>query len=380
MERGERVMRFWGITGTNGKTTTAWIFAEFVNSVPGRSCGYITTVEVFDGKRRFSTGYTTPPYAQIKEIVSQMEANGCTDCVMEVSSHAIHQHRTGDIVFSGGIFTNLSEDHLDYHKTMEEYFRVKLSFVQMVASSCTPTPDKGRADLPPFVVCLDGESGREMFNAAGNLPVNVIASKVSSSPYDLSNLPLVGEYNKANVLAAAALAEKASVPRENIQNAIPRLYPRWGRLEKVSNENVAADVYVDFAHTPDGLEKVLSASRGFTRNNLWVVFGAGGDRDKTKRPLMGEVSSRLADKVVITSDNPRSEEPQDIIRDILAGVANVERCEVESDRTKAIHLALSNAKEGDVIIIAGKGHETYQEIKGVKYPFNDALIVSEFTK
>jgi UDP-N-acetylmuramoyl-L-alanyl-D-glutamate--2,6-diaminopimelate ligase len=182
------------------------------------------------------------------------------------------------------------------------------------------------------------------------------------------------------VLAAAALAEKASVPRENIQNAIPRLYPRWGRLEKVSNENVAADVYVDFAHTPDGLEKVLSASRGFTRNNLWVVFGAGGDRDKTKRPLMGEVSSRLADKVVITSDNPRSEEPQDIIRDILAGVANVERCEVESDRTKAIHLALSNAKEGDVIIIAGKGHETYQEIKGVKYPFNDALIVSEFTK
>ena len=373
-------MRFWGITGTNGKTTTAWIFAEFVNSVPSRLCGYITTVEVFDGKKRFSTGYTTPPYAQIKEIVSQMEANGCTDCVMEVSSHAIHQHRTGDIVFSGGVFTNLSEDHLDYHKTMEEYFDVKLSFARMVASSCTPTADMGRGDLPPFVVCLDGGYGREMFNAAGNLPVNVIASSVASSAYDLSALPLVGEYNKANVLAAAALAEKASVPRENIQNTIPSLYPRWGRLEKVSNKFVLADVYVDFAHTPDGLEKMLSAVRGFTRNNLWVVFGAGGDRDKTKRPLMGEVCSRLADKVIVTSDNPRSEEPLAIIEDILAGVPSGAKCIVQADRLKAIYFALENAKEGDVVIIAGKGHEKYQDIKGVKHPFDDALVVSEFTK
>ena len=333
-------MRFWGITGTNGKTTTAWIFAEFVNTVPSRLCGYITTVEVFDGKRRFSTGYTTPPYAQIKEIVSQMEANGCTDCVMEVSSHAIHQHRTGDIVFSGGVFTNLSEDHLDYHKTMEEYFDVKLSFARMVASSCTPTADMGRGDLPPFVVCLDGGYGREMFNAAGNLPVNVIASSVASSTYDVSALPLVGEYNKANVLAAAALAEKASVPRENIQNTIPSLYPRWGRLEKVSNKFVLADVYVDFAHTPDGLEKMLSAVRGFTRNNLWIVFGAGGDRDKTKRPLMGEVCSRLADKVIVTSDNPRSEEPLAIIEDILAGVPSGAKCIVQADRLKAIYFAL----------------------------------------
>lgn len=373
-------MRFWGITGTNGKTTTAWIFAEFVNSVPGRSCGYVTTVEVFDGARRFSTGYTTPPYQQLKEIISSMEQNGCTDCVMEVSSHAIHQHRTGDVVFSGGVFTNLSEDHLDYHKTMEEYFEVKLSFAQMVASSCKPTPEMGRGDLPPFVVCLDGSFGREMFNAAGNLSVNVIPSSIATSKYDLSQLQLVGEYNKSNVLAAAALAEKALVPRENIQRVIPTLSPRWGRLERVANPSVAAETYVDFAHTPDGLDKVLSAAKKFTRNNLWVVFGAGGDRDRTKRPLMGGVCASRADKIVVTSDNPRSEDPEAIIAEIISGISKGVEFVKEADRLKAIHYALSNADEGDVIIIAGKGHETYQEIQGVKYPFDDRVVVAEFRK
>lgn len=371
-------MKFWGVTGTNGKTTTAWIFAEFVNSVPGRKCAYITTVEVFDGKSRFSTGYTTPPYARLREIVSAMEGNGCTDCVMEVSSHAIHQHRTGDIVFSGGVFTNLSEDHLDYHGTIEEYFRVKLGFARMVASSCVPAPSMGRADLPPFVVCLDGGYGREMYNAAGNLPVNVIPSSVSAPQYDLSGLQLAGEYNRSNVLAAAALAEKAGVPRGNIQSVIPALVPRWGRLERIGNPAVRAEVYVDFAHTPDGLDKVLSAARKFTRNELWVVFGAGGDRDRTKRPLMGAACARLADRLVVTSDNPRSEKPGSIIEEVVSGIPRgVDHVE-EPDRRKAIHYALSRAEEGDVVIIAGKGHETYQEIQGVKHPFDDRLVVAGF--
>ena len=178
-------MNFWGITGTNGKTTTTWIFAEFLNATPGRKCGYVTTVEVNTGSRQFYTGYTTPPLAQLKEIFAEMEANGCTDCVMEVSSHAIHQHRTGDTVFSGGIFTNLSEDHLDYHKTMEAYFDVKLDFARQIAAAHPTTPDMGRKDLPPYVVCLDGGYGREMFNAVGNLAVNVIGVSASSSSYDL---------------------------------------------------------------------------------------------------------------------------------------------------------------------------------------------------
>lgn len=371
-------MRVWGITGTNGKTTTAWVFAEFVNAVPGRKCGYITTVEVFDGARRFSTGYTTPPLKQLREIFAAMEANGCTDCVMEVSSHALSQNRTGDTRFAGGAFTNLTEDHLDYHKTMEAYFAAKLELAKKVASEAETRPDMGRGDLPPFVVAMDGEGSREMFNAAGNLSVNVIGVSVAHSAYDLSRLRLVGEYNRSNVLVAAALAEAAGVPRETVQAVIPRLKPRWGRLERVENPEVAAEVYVDFAHTPDGLDKVLAAARGFTPGRLWVVFGAGGDRDPMKRPLMGAAAARRADRVVITSDNPRSEDPLAIIAAVAGGVPEGTWCVREPDRRKAIALALGQAEKGDVVIVAGKGHETTQEIAGVKHPFDDREVVREF--
>ena len=373
-------MRVWGITGTNGKTTTAWVFAEFVNAVPGRKCGYITTVEVFDGARRFSTGYTTPPLKQLREIFAAMEENGCTDCVMEVSSHALSQNRTGETRFAGGAFTNLTEDHLDYHKTMEAYFAAKLELAKKVASGAQTRPDMGRGDLPPFVVALDGEGGREMFNAAGNLSVNVIGVSVAHSAYDLSRLRLVGEYNRSNVLVAAALAEAAGVPRGTVQAVIPRLKPRWGRLERVENPEVAAEVYVDFAHTPDGLDKVLAAARGFTPGRLWVVFGAGGDRDPMKRPLMGAAAARRADRVVITSDNPRSEDPLAIIAAVAGGVPEGTWCVREPDRRKAIHLALGQAEKGDVVVIAGKGHETTQEIAGVKHPFDDREVVREFRR
>ena len=422
-------MRFWGITGTNGKTTTTWITAEFINAAKDRKCGYVTTVEVNTGARQFYTGYTTPPLAQLKEIFVEMEANGCTDCVMEVSSHAIHQHRTGDTVFSGGVFTNLSEDHLDYHKTMEAYFDVKLDFARQIAAAHPTTPDMGRRDLPPYVVCLDGGYGREMFNAVGNLAVNVIGVSAGGTEtrrtsgtsrtqpaYDLSGLQLVGGYNKSNVLCAAALAEAAGVEHETIQAVIPTLKPRWGRLEEVFPSYEArgtkhkARIFVDFAHTPDGLEKVLSAVRGMMRddsqvlhylgnvepqsntrtlehsnNSLWVVFGAGGDRDPMKRPLMGEACAKLADRLVVTSDNPRSEDPLKIIEAIVGGInRTIEQSEqsntvfIEPDRKKAIEYALREAGEGDVVIIAGKGHETTQEIKGVKYPFDDREIVRAF--
>ena len=415
---GDKHMRFWGITGTNGKTTTTWITAEFINAQPGRKCGYITTVEVNTGSRRFYTGYTTPPLKQLKEIFAEMEANGCTDCVMEVSSHAIHQHRTGDTVFSGGVFTNLSEDHLDYHKTMEAYFDVKLDFARQIAAAHPTTPDMGRKDLPPYVVCLDGGYGREMFNAVGNFAVNVIgvSAGVGQQVYDnklnLSELQLVGDYNRSNVLCAAALAEAAGVSHDVIQAVIPTLKPRWGRLEEVKSKSgkVKSRVFVDFAHTPDGLEKVLTAVRKTIQDDsqaaqclgvvdgqsddrkveranasLWVVFGAGGDRDPMKRPLMGEACAKLADRLVVTSDNPRSEDPLKIIDAILVGVDRVigqsERPNwvfVEPDRAKAIRLALTNAGEGDFVIIAGKGHETTQEIKGVKHPFDDREQVREF--
>lgn len=378
-------MKIWGITGTNGKTTCAWIFAEFVSACEGRLCGYITTVEVFDGVRRFSTGYTTPPIGTLREIYAAMEANGCTDCVMEVSSHAIHQNRVGfgtTTVFAGGAFTNLSEDHLDYHGTMEEYFRVKLSFAERISESVRPAPDMGRRDLPPFVVCLDGGFAERMLESVGRLPLNVIPVTFRSPRFDLSALRLAGDYNRSNVLVSAALAEAAGVPHETVQSVIPSLSPRWGRLEKVENPRVRAEVYVDFAHTPDGLEKVLAASRGFTRGRLWVVFGAGGDRDPVKRAPMGEACARLADRLVVTSDNPRGEDPSAIIAQIMEGVRRVAgaegRTQVEPDRRRAIGAALAGAERGDVVIVAGKGHETTQEIAGVKRPFDDRETVRAF--
>ncbi len=376
-------MRIWGITGTNGKTTTTWILAAFIDAAPGRRCGYITTVEVFDGKDRYYTGYTTPPLARLKEIYAAMAANGCTDCVMEVSSHAIHQDRVGFgtvTTFAGGAFTNLSEDHLDYHGTMAEYFRVKLSFAARIAEGAhvAAGASAGRRDFPPFVVCLDGGYAAEMLEAVGRLPLNVLPVSNRSPRFDLAELPLVGDYNRSNVLTAAALAEAAGVPHALIQRTIPTLTPRWGRLERIANPRVKAEVFVDFAHTPDGLEKVLAAARQFCRGRLWVVFGAGGDRDPMKRPLMGAACARLADRVVVTSDNPRSEDPLKIIDDILKGMGDARDVTVEPDRRRAIGRALADAAAGDVVIIAGKGHETTQEIAGVKHPFDDREVARAF--
>ena len=376
-------MRIWGITGTNGKTTTVWILAEFFRADPARRVAYVTTVEVDTTSRKVYTGYTTPPLKQLKELFAEMEANGCTDCVMEVSSHAIHQNRTGDTVFAGGAFTNLSEDHLDYHKTMEEYFRVKLSFAERIAAEGMKAkgwdagvpPEAGRRDFPPFVVCMDGGYAGEMLAACGALPLNVIPVSFKNPRFDLARLQLVGDYNKSNVLVAATLAEAAGVSRDLIQAKIPALLPRWGRLEKVPSQSLA-DVYVDFAHTPDGLEKVLAAARGFTKGRLWVVFGAGGDRDAAKRPWMGAACDKLADELVVTSDNPRSEDPMAIIADVLGGISR--KAKVEADRAAAIHHALAAAGSGDTVIVCGKGHETTQEIAGVKYPFDDREVVRTF--
>ena len=281
-------MNIWGITGTNGKTTTTWVLAEFLRA-GGRRCGYITTVEVDTGARKFSTGYTTPPLTVLKEIFAEMEANGLTDCVMEVSSHAIHQHRTGDTVFDGGGFTNLTEDHLDYHKTMEAYFQTKADFFRRLAES---TPGA------PAAICVDGDYGRRLADICRTHPLRTIECGLSvpngikgiKDFVDLKDLiaakcPLVGRYNVQNVLVAAALAFGAGVPPADIVAKIPLLAPRWGRLERVTTRS-KAEVFVDYAHTDDALANVLSTVREFTKGKVWAVFGAGGDRDRTKRPLM----------------------------------------------------------------------------------------------
>jgi UDP-N-acetylmuramoyl-L-alanyl-D-glutamate--2,6-diaminopimelate ligase len=373
-------LNVYGITGTNGKTSTTWILAELLSNA-----GYITTVETFTGMRKFDSLHTTPDAITLQGLFSEMREAELPSCVMEVSSHAIDQWRIAGTKFAGGAFTNLSEDHLDYHEDMLKYFEAKLGFFKYLAE----TNPGAKA-----VICMDSPFGAEMLQAVKDLPLDVITCgccegvdfsaseiKISSTgtSFILSTLngekafvacPLSGRYNVSNVLVASALAYSAGVSFDKIVEKISRLYPRWGRLERVESES-EGDVFIDFAHSNDALENVLATVREFTKSQVWVVFGAGGNRDKTKRPLMGEAAAKYADKVIITSDNPRDEDPLVIIGHIADGIPHGTDAIVLPDRKEAIHWALSNAKKGDSVVICGKGHETSQEIAGVVYPFND---------
>lgn len=361
-------MKIYGITGTNGKTTTAWILREFLGGG-----GLVTTVEVDTGTRRFSSGYTTPPLKALQAIFAEMEQNGLASCVMEVSSHAIHQHRTGDTVFAGCGFTNLTEDHLDYHKTMEAYFEAKADLFRRLAVAHPGAP---------AAICVDGEYGRRLAEICRALPLTVVTCGFSvSDPAFVAAIektcPLVGRYNVQNVLLAAALAEAAGVPHAAIVAKLPSLTPRWGRLERVATAS-AAEVFVDFAHTDDALTNVLSTVKAFAKGRVWAVFGAGGDRDTRKRPLMGAAAAAAADRLVVTSDNPRSEDPNAIIDMIVAGIPAGTDYVVEPDRARAIHYALAHAAAGDVVVVCGKGHETTQTIGDQVLPFDDREVCRAF--
>ena len=390
-------MKIYGITGTNGKTTTTWILGEFLRAgcrgaAASRPTGLVTTVEVRTGTRAFSSGYTTPPLKALKEILAEMRRNGLVNCVMEVSSHAIHQRRTGNVRFAGGGFTNLTQDHLDYHRTMERYFQAKADFFRRLAAS---TPGA------PAAVCVDGAYGARLaricrrhslrlVTCGRSAEAEVRASGLEVSPdgnvFELTlggetrrvSCPLAGAYNVENVLVAAALAYGAGVAPERIFETIPLLAPRWGRLERVPCA-AKATVFVDYAHTDDALANVLGTVRAFTPGEVWAVFGAGGDRDRTKRPKMGRAAAAKADRLVVTSDNPRTEDPRAIIGEILAGVPADAKTKVLSDRAEAIAWALAHAKRGDSVVVCGKGHETTQTIGTVKIPFDDRLQVAAWT-
>lgn len=389
------MMDIWGVTGTNGKTTTAWVLGELLGGED--VCGHVTTVEVWTGKRRFSSGYTTPPLPVLKEIFAEMDSAGMRHCTIEVSSHAIHQHRTGDTIFAGGAFTNLTEDHLDYHKTMDAYFEAKADFFRRLAAASPGAP---------AAVCIDGDYGSKLAGICRDLPLDIVtcstrtgtdadlmARDIEVSPEGSSfmlaaprlggewrvSCPLAGRYNVENVIVASALACGAGVPAARIVETIHRLEPRWGRLERVPSASLAT-VFVDYAHTDDALANVLSTVKGFTKGNVWAVFGAGGDRDRAKRPLMGRAAAAYADKLVVTSDNPRSENPLAVIGEIEAGIPAGTDAVSEPDRAKAICYALAHAATGDSVVICGKGHETTQEIAGVKYPFDDRMQVRSFVR
>ena len=378
-------MDVFAVTGTNGKTSVAWILAEMLRA-GGRNPGLQTTVAVEYGAVSRRSSRTTPGACEFQRLMAEMRGAGCDSVVTEASSHALDQQRLAAVRLAGGIFTNLTEDHLDYHKTMQNYFDAKKKLFRQLAAT---TPGA------PAVVYTDAPGGAEMARFASELPLSVLTAGIGDAPdlflraadLRLSDgastfllcfgrhrvevcSKLAGRHNVANLLCAGAMALACGVEFETVARVMGQVRPRWGRLERVPGA-VPFSVFVDYAHTDDALRNVLRALRETCHGKIVVLFGCGGDRDRAKRPLMGAACAEGADLLVVTSDNPRSEEPMAIIDDILAGIPESARCYVEPDRRLAIMKALSLAGPGDAVLIAGKGHETEQIAAGVSVHFDD---------
>ena len=377
-------LKLYSVTGTNGKTTSVSLLYQILKHHYGKA-GLISTVGCENGCETLQTGYTTPPPFVTQEVLAQMVNHGIPAAALENSSHGLDQFRTSSAKFQAAIFTNLSGDHLDYHKTMENYFAAKARmFSELIA------PDG------VGVVNIDDPWGEKLFKLTiehghrcatvgqkedATWKIENMQLSGSGTEYDLSNkqfgrikikTPLCGAHNVYNTAEVAVAAIETGIPWEEVVKVLANNIQVPGRLERLSNGKI--DCFVDYAHTDDALCRVLSAVKPWCKGKLIVVFGAGGDRDRTKRPRMGKVAADIADIAVITSDNPRTEPPQQIIDDICSGIPDGTacRCIVEPDRHNAIKMAIKElAGEGDVVVLAGKGHETYQEINGVRTHFDD---------
>lgn len=377
----DRALRLSGVTGTNGKTTTAFLLEHIFNH-SGRPCGLVSTVEYRTGKEIIPGERTTPDSQTLFSLFARMKENSLSCAAMELSSHSLVQNRAAGIKLHAGIFTNLTGDHLDYHGTMENYFEAKkrlfTHFLHPEGVGVINIDDpwgKRLADelsAEKRIVTFSAEKG-------GTCLIGAISLEKGGSTFTLHHpeygeIPLrsnlTGAYNVYNLAGAAIAALEQGITPLELQNALKEKIRVPGRLESFPLPGGGC-AYVDYAHTDDALVNVLKTLRPLTPGKLCVLFGAGGDRDKTKRPRMGKAAALFADKLFVTSDNPRSEEPEKIIEDILSGIPEGRPCRVIPDRGQAIREALSEIKEGDSLLIAGKGHENYQEIKGIKYPFSD---------
>ena len=387
-EHPSRAMRVVGITGTNGKTTTGFLTAAILEAA-GLRCGLMGTVTYRIGARSLDATRTTPEAPELQSFMRRMVTEGCAACVMEVSSHALSLRRVDGIQFAARVFTNLTRDHLDFHSNMEEYFAAKRRLFEMAPAEA---PAIINIDDPRASALID--VSRRPITYGLNKPADVAPGPLSFSLEGLQfdvRLPqgvvhvrsrLVGRPNVYNILAATAVASSLDVPIEAIEKGIRQLPGVPGRFELASSRDDDVTVIVDYAHTDDALRNLLETARPLASRRLITVFGAGGDRDRTKRPLMGMVAARLSDVVVITSDNPRDEDPQRIIDEVKRGAdAEIRQSSAEvltiTDRHDAILQAISTAAKGDVVLIAGKGHEKYQEIAGRTLPFDDVAVARE---
>lgn len=375
-----RQLTMLGVTGTNGKTTVTYLLRHILQRT-GMKTGLIGTVQNIVGEQTLPAQRTTPDALQIQQLLSAMTKNGCSHAVMEVSSHALDQHRADGIDFAVGIFTNLTEDHLDYHGTMGCYCDAKAKLFQMSRMGVC------NADDPWTERLLAGASCPSVYYGIHN-PAEVWAEDIflHSRSVDFTvctartrtpvHLGVPGRFSVYNALGAIAACGELGIPPEECAAALATFPGVAGRMEVVPTPGKPYTLLIDYAHTPDALQNVLKTARGFAQNRVIAVFGCGGDREREKRPLMGRIAGKLADLTIITSDNPRTEEPMAIIRDILPGIAGAEdKYIVEPDRRGAIALAMGRAAAGDVIVLCGKGHETYQEIGDKTIPMDEREIV-----
>lgn len=376
-------LKLVGVTGTNGKTTIATLLYNMFRTF-GFKCGLLSTVCNYIEGEAIPTSHTTPDPIELNALLGQMVSAGCEYAFMECSSHAIAQKRIGGLIFAGGIFTNLTRDHLDYHKTFENYRDAKKAFFDSLpktAFAITNADDKnGMVMVQNCKASIKTYSTRSMadFKAKilechfGGMYLEIDGKEVG--------VQFIGKFNVSNLLAVYGAAIMLGQQSDNVLLAMSTLKSVNGRLDPVQSPNGVTAI-VDYAHTPDALENVLKAIHEVLngKGEVITVCGAGGNRDKGKRPLMAQEAVKQSDKVIITSDNPRFEEPQDIINDMLAGLTPQQMKKVISivGRKEAIRTACLMAKKGDVILVAGKGHEDYQEIKGVKHHFDDKEILRE---
>jgi UDP-N-acetylmuramoyl-L-alanyl-D-glutamate--2,6-diaminopimelate ligase len=380
-------LRVLGVTGTNGKTTIAHLSQQFLKRA-GRLTGLIGTVEIDDGRTRTPSTLTTPGSLELASLFARMVRHGCQAATMEVSSHALHQGRVAAIRFACGIFTNLTGDHLDYHKTMESYAAAKAMLFESLAPQAhaiinidDPWAKRMRGGPARLLTCSLSDSAADCLATIETVALDSMRVTFRGPWGTLPvRLPLVGRHNAINALEAAAAVWTQGVSGDQLAAALECCEAPSGRLQPVTQANEVGgfSVLVDYAHTDDALLNVLTALRPVVPSGgvLRVVFGCGGDRDRTKRPRMAAVACQHADEVVVTSDNPRTEEPRAIVDDILKGVpaSASSRVHVEVDRASAIAWAVERAKPGDIVLIAGKGHEDYQIIGTEKRQFDDRLV------
>jgi len=386
-ERPSEKVKLVGVTGTNGKTTIATLLYKLFTRL-GYTCGLLSTVENQIGDKVVPATHTTPDAISLNALLKQMADEGCSHVFMETSSHALHQHRVTGLLYAGGIFSNITHDHLDYHKTFDEYIRVKKTFFDSLPSSGFAISN---ADDKRGMVMLQNTNAKKYYyslKTVADFKGKILDNSLSGLMMIVNEVEvhfrLMGEFNAYNLLAVYGAAICLGEDKQEVLTALSELTGAEGRFDYQVSATEKVIAIVDYAHTPDALLNVLATikklKKGFEQ--VITVVGCGGDRDRTKRPVMATVACEHSDKVIFTSDNPRGEEPAQIIKDMEEGLAVAYKRKYISivDRKEAIKTAISLAKAEDIVLIAGKGHEKYQEIKGVRNHFDDKEVIRELFK